>query len=62
MMLPASVDWKKVRKELTEKRTELFERFVKNPAEIRLAREIKLLDDQLLECSEHIERQRKRRA
>jgi hypothetical protein len=49
------IDWKNVLKELVGKRTELFERFVKDPANIRLAREIKRLDDQILECREHLQ-------
>ena len=48
-----SIDWSSIRKELATKRTELFDRFTKNPQDIRLAIEIKLLDDQMLECSEH---------
>jgi hypothetical protein len=57
-MLHTSVDWKKIRADLGSRRAELFERFVKNPAEIRLAKEIKLLDDQMVECSQHMERER----
>jgi hypothetical protein len=53
-----SIDWKGVRKELAGKRTELFERFEKHPGEIHLATEIKLLDDEMLECNEHMQRER----
>jgi len=53
------VDWKKVREQLKVKRTEIFDRFVKNPNDIHLAIEIKLLDDEMLDCAEH--RQRKPR-
>ena len=52
-MLATSVDWKKVRQELKARRTEAYDRFVKNPGDIRLAIEIKLLDDEILDCAEH---------
>ncbi len=55
-----SIDWKNVRKELAVRRMELFDRFVKNPADVRLASEIRLLDEKLLECTEHMEREGKR--
>jgi len=54
-----SVDWEKVRQELKTLRNERFERFVKNPGEIRLAIEIRMLDDEMWECSEHLKRERK---
>jgi hypothetical protein len=57
-MSTMTVDWKKVRQELRAKRTELFDRFVKNPGKISLANEIKMLDDELLNCSEHLHRER----
>ena len=56
----ASIDWNSVRKELAEKRAELFNRFVRHPENIRLAVEIKHLDDQLVECHEHMAHARKR--
>jgi hypothetical protein len=52
-MLATSVDWKKVRQELRARRAEAFDRFEKNPGNIRLAIEIKLLDDEILDCAEH---------
>ena len=58
-MLPPSTDWKRLRVELAARRSELFKRFVRNPADIRLAGEIRLLDDQILECSEHMESERR---
>jgi len=57
-MSTTTVDWKKVRQELRTKRTEVFDRFVKDPSKIRLAIEVKLLDDELLECAEHLQRER----
>jgi hypothetical protein len=40
--------------ELRAKREPLFERFVNNPSEIHLAVEIKVIDDQIAECTHHI--------
>jgi hypothetical protein len=51
------IDWQDVRKQLRGKRKELFAQFEKNPANIRLAPEIKHLDDQIVECSEHTRRE-----
>jgi hypothetical protein len=57
-MSTTTVDWKQVRQELKTRRSELFERFLKNPGKISLAIEIKLLDDEILTCAEHEERER----
>jgi len=57
-MLAMGVDWNKVRQELRARRTELFDRFLKNPGKISLAAEIKMLDDELLNCSEHLQREK----
>jgi hypothetical protein len=61
-MVVTSSDWTTVRKELATKRAALFKRFLENPEDIRLAVEIKHLDDEMLECSGHIENERKRQA
>jgi hypothetical protein len=61
-MLATGVDWNKVRQELRAKRSELFDRFVKNPGKISLAVEIKTLDDELLNCAEHLQRQKQAQA
>jgi hypothetical protein len=53
-MADISIDWRSVRKELTEERARLFERFVEDPANICLAEEIKQLDDRILQCREHV--------
>jgi hypothetical protein len=55
-----AINWKSVRIELGAKREELFKSFLKNPADIRLAKEIRLLDEQLLKCREHMACERKR--
>jgi len=60
MVTPAkAVDWEKVRQELKAIRTEKFERFLRHPADIRLAIEIKSLDDEMWDCSEHLMREQK---
>jgi hypothetical protein len=51
------VDWQKVRQELKDRRTQLFDRFVKNPGDVCLAIEIRRLDDQVLDCAEHLRRE-----
>jgi hypothetical protein len=55
-MASPSIDWKAVRAQLSARRTELFDRFLQNPADMRLVREIKLLDDRMAECNERLER------
>ena len=54
-MLATSVDWKSKREELKAKRKPLFTRYVKNPSDIRMALELKHIDDQIAECTEHME-------
>jgi len=53
-MLATSVDWKSKREELKTKRDPLFKRYLKNPGDTRLALEIKEIDDQIAECTEHM--------
>jgi len=52
-MLANSVDWTKVRTELRARRTVVYDRFLNHPEEISLAIEIKLLDDEILDCADH---------
>ena len=47
-------DLEKKREELKAKRKRLFALFLRNPAQIRLAIEIKKIDDQVAECAEHL--------
>jgi hypothetical protein len=49
------------RAKLKIKRKLLFEKFLKTPLDIRLAPEIKLIDDQVVECTDQISRQRERK-
>jgi hypothetical protein len=53
-MAGISIDWRGVRRELTDERAKLFERFVEDPANVILAEEIKQLDDRILQCKEHV--------
>jgi hypothetical protein len=53
-MLGASVDWKSKREALIARRNPLFKQYLKNPNDYRLALEIKSIDDQIAECTEHM--------
>ena len=48
------VEWKDKRRGLTAKRHGLSEQFEVAPNNIRLGQEIKGLDDQIAECTEHM--------
>jgi hypothetical protein len=50
----------KKREELKAKRAPLAEKLEKNPNQIRIALEIKAIDDQIAECTRLIEEQRRR--
>ena len=54
-MLATPGDWKSKREELKAKRKPLFTRFLKNPNDVRLALELKHIDDQIAECTERME-------
>lgn len=58
-MLSTQVDWKKNREELKDKRERLFAAYLKQPSDTSLAREIKLLDDQVAECNVELQRERR---
>jgi hypothetical protein len=53
---------RKKREVLTAKRDVLFKKFLRNPEEIRLALEIKFIDDQVALCTEQMRQERKRRS
>jgi hypothetical protein len=57
-VLKIAINEDKKRKKLTAERNLLFERFSRNPLDIRLAIEIKLIDDQVAECTNRISRKR----
>jgi hypothetical protein len=50
------IDQKGKRDALKVKRDRLFERLSKNPMNISLAAEIKLIDDQIAECVQQMQR------
>ncbi len=47
--------WKRKREDLENRRDLLFKRYQKTPNELRLALEIRVIDDQIAECTHHIE-------
>jgi hypothetical protein len=49
--------WKRRREDLNNRRTPLFKRYEKSPNDLRLALEIKTIDDQIAECTQQIERE-----
>jgi hypothetical protein len=46
------------KRELKARRKPLFDRYEKNPNETSLVLEIKIVDDQIAECNQQMERQR----
>ena len=59
-MASATLDLQKEKRDgLRARRKPLFERYEKNPNDRRLALEIKEIDDQIAECNQQIEQNRK---
>jgi len=58
-MLVAAGVWKKKRDDLKIKRNLLFEKYSKHPEEFRLALEIKKIDDEIADCTQHVEQERR---
>jgi hypothetical protein len=58
MLAVASV-WKKKRDDLKAKRNSLFEKYAKQPEDFHLALEIKKLDDEIADCTQHVEKERR---
>jgi hypothetical protein len=52
--------WKRKRQALQDKRTTLFKRYERSPNDLRLALEIKALDDQIAECTRQLARENER--
>jgi hypothetical protein len=52
--------WKRKREELRNRRTPLFRRYEKSPDDLRLALRIKMIDDQIAECTQQMERENAR--
>ena len=51
--------WKKKRDDLKAKRNALFETYTKDPQNFHLAREIKDIDDEIADCTQHVEQERR---
>ena len=51
--------WKKKRDDLKSKRNTLFETYSKDPQNFLLAREIKAIDDEIAEYTQHVEQERR---
>ena len=58
-MEDAAEEKKRDLEELKAKRNQLFSKLLKNPEDIHLALEIKLIDDQIAECTRQTAQQRK---
>jgi len=58
-MLAEAGVWKKKRDDLKAKRDALFETYTKDPQNFHLAREIKEIDDEVAECTRHVEQERR---
>jgi hypothetical protein len=58
-MQAAAGVWKKKRDDLKDKRNALFETYTKDPQNFHLAREIKALDDEIADCTQHVEQERR---
>jgi hypothetical protein len=58
-MAAVSGVWKKKRDDLKTKRNALFETYTKDFQNFHLAREIKALDDEIADCTQHVEEERR---
>ena len=56
-MLPNASVWKRKREDLKSKRTPLFEKYKKSPDDLLLALKIKEIDDEIAECTEHMQQE-----
>jgi hypothetical protein len=58
-MLAVAGVWKKKRDDLKTKRNTLFEKYAKHPEQFQLALEIKKIDDEIADCTQHVEQERR---
>ncbi len=58
-MVAAAGIWKKKRDDLKTRRNSLFTIYTKDPQNFSLAREIKALDDEIADCTQHVEQERR---
>jgi hypothetical protein len=47
--------WNRKREDLRNRRVPLFKRYQRNPNDLRLALEIKSIDDQIAECTQQMQ-------
>jgi len=57
-MLATAVNWKSKRDGLRARRRPLFESYEKSPHDFKLALEIKLIDDEIAECTKQMVEER----
>lgn len=58
-MLAVQGVWKKKRDALKIKRDSLFEKYTEHPLDLHLALEIKTIDDEIAECTQNLEQERR---
>jgi len=58
-MVAATGVWKKKQDDLRAKRNSLFAAYTKDPQNIHLAPEIKAIDDEIAECTQQVEQERR---
>jgi hypothetical protein len=58
-MLAVAGVWKKKRDDLKSRRNSLFEEYARHPEEFHLALEIKKIDDEIADCTVHVEQERR---
>ena len=56
-MVAAASVWKKKYDDLKSKRNSLFAAYTKDPQNFHLAREIKAIDDEIADCTQHVEQE-----
>ncbi len=58
-MLATAGVWKKKREDLKIKRNSLFDEYSKQPHDLHLALEIKTIDDEIADCTQKMEQERR---
>jgi hypothetical protein len=54
MPVENAIDWATKRKSLVKQRDTLFDKFERNPRDLRLGLKIKSIDDEISLCTEHL--------
>jgi hypothetical protein len=58
-MVASTSVWKKKHDNLKARRNSLFASYTKDPQNFHLAREIKSIDDEIADCTQHVEQERR---